>query len=193
MAYNNAIPQASDRIKDSQSQILDNFAAIKTLVDINHVTFDAVNQGKHKYVSMPEQSSDPTTAANEVAIYTKAVSGVSQLFLRNEGDGSVVDWTSATKTSNGTTTLPSGLILKWGQSVTAPVTGITTITFGTAFPTAILSCMANFTMSAGSSTTANDGYVRIYAYDTSKLDIVGFTLNNFNRGALSFSWFAIGY
>ena len=49
MAYLNNIPQATDRIKDSQPQILANFAEIQTLVGVNHVNFNAVDQGKHTF------------------------------------------------------------------------------------------------------------------------------------------------
>ena len=120
MAYNNNIPQASDQLSQSQADILANFQAIKTLVDINHVTFDVANQGKHKWVSMPVQSSDPTTAASEMAMYTKSVSGVPELFIRRQSDGSVLSCTQATLANPGYTYLPSGLLIKWG---TASLTG----------------------------------------------------------------------
>ena len=71
MAYNNAIPQANQPLNTSQADILANFAAIKTLVDINHVTFDIPDQGKHKHVSFPLQSAAPVFAANETGLYNK--------------------------------------------------------------------------------------------------------------------------
>jgi len=121
MAYSNSIPGANDLLSQSQQDIQDNFAAIKTLVDINHVTFDTGDQGKHKHISFPEQGADPTTAANEKALYSKqsALSGVAELFIRNESDGDVVEITSATKASEGWTMLPSGIQLVWGGSTIA--------------------------------------------------------------------------
>jgi len=73
LAYNSAIPQATDKIKDSQSQILDNFAGIKTLVDVNHVTFDDPDQGKHKFLTLPVQAASPPVgafAAGETGFYS---------------------------------------------------------------------------------------------------------------------------
>lgn len=42
-------------------------------------------------VLLNEQSSAPTTAANQVAIYAKDVSGVAKLLLRLESNGSIID------------------------------------------------------------------------------------------------------
>lgn len=114
MAYNNAIPAAGDLISQSQDDIQQNFAAIQTLVEVNHETFAAANSGKHKYVTLTEQGADPVTAINELALYSKDVGGVTALFLRNENNGAVVDITTATKAATGTCTLPCGITLKWG-------------------------------------------------------------------------------
>lgn len=122
MAYNNAIPAANDLLSQSQDDILQNFIEIKTLIDIDHETFGAANQGKHKQVTLPEQGADPATAANEVAVYSKlSTEGAlgSALFLRHEGSGTVTDFTSSTQAANGWTRLPSGILLKWGSGTTA--------------------------------------------------------------------------
>ena len=64
MAYQNNIPQASDQINKSQADILNNFAAIQTLIDANHVGFaNPTNQGKHNFVSLPLTSSSPAAPA----------------------------------------------------------------------------------------------------------------------------------
>lgn len=200
MAYDNSIPNASDKLKNSQPQIKDNFAALKTLIDVNHGTFGAADQGKHKFVTMPEQSSAPTTAADEMALYTKAVSGVTQMFLRNEGNGTEVDFTSAVKSnSNGSLTLPCGIILKWGRATTA-ASGLKTVTFTTAFPTAILTAYASTAVHNGSSSTGssptgkNDILARVYEYDTMSLKTVTFIVDTpRTRTAATYTWFAIGH
>ena len=69
MAYKNTIPTASDLLSQSQDDILNNFAGIKTLVDVNHVTFDAAGEGKHSFVQFPVQSPVPTTGVDEVGLY----------------------------------------------------------------------------------------------------------------------------
>ncbi len=47
MSYQNNIPQPTDALSQSQSDILNNFAAIQTLIDVDHVDFANINQGKH--------------------------------------------------------------------------------------------------------------------------------------------------
>jgi len=192
MAYLNNIPTASQRLKDSQPEIKANFEAIKDLIDINHETFGSANEGKHKYVSMPEQVAAPSTAANEMALYTKAVAGVSELFVRRESDGDELNLTSATKATTGTTTLPSGIIVKWGTGTTNGA-GAATITFAAAFTT-LYTVYATVSNAAGVNTSGSqDAYVRIYTYDATHFDVVGFRLNTArDRLAVPFHWYAIG-
>lgn len=81
MAYNADIPQASDDPSQSQGQILANFQALNTFLSVNHVDINDPTQGQHKFLQMPEQASAPSTAGNTGAVYTKEVSGATQLFL----------------------------------------------------------------------------------------------------------------
>jgi hypothetical protein len=128
MAYDENIPQPTDKMNVSQNDILQNFTAIKTAWDINHVTFDLANEGKHNYVSLPEQSAGPATAANEGALYTKqsALTSVAALFFRRESSGTEIEFTSALEAETGWTRLPSGILLKWGNTT---ATGLATVTF----------------------------------------------------------------
>ena len=137
MAYNKDIPQASDAPSTSQAQLLDNFQSIHALLSVDHVTTPFAspasgNQGKHNQVTLPEQSAAPTTAANEMALYTKEVSGASSLFLRNENNGNEVDITFATKATTGEANLPSGINIKWGTATTN-ASGLATVTFANAY------------------------------------------------------------
>ena len=86
MSYNNSIPQPGDNPSQSQSEILANFQVLDTANSVNHVAFNDVNQGKHKFMQMPEQSSAPTTAANEGALYTKEANSITALFFRKESN-----------------------------------------------------------------------------------------------------------
>jgi hypothetical protein len=196
MAYQNNIPQGNQRLSDSQGDLLANFQAIKQLIDVNHATFGNANEGKHNFVSLPSQSGDPVTLASEMALYTKLVTGVPQMFLRNQTNGSVVNFTSATASpTNGSTTLPSGIIIKWGSGTTA-AGGSQTVTFATAFPGGILTCYATIAVSAGSNVNAeaNDRDVRIYGYNSTTLSVVTYVNNTARtRAAQPYTWFAIGY
>lgn len=194
MAYNNAIPQASDSLSQSQADLLENFATISALLGVDHVispwTSPATgNQGKHNKVTLPEQSSDPTTAANEMALYTKAVSGVTQLFLAPEGAGTVRDITSKSWSgSQGSTTLPSGLIIKWGKG-TASAGGFLDVNFTTPFNT-IYTCYATNSLAVGASGLAVGS--RIYTYSNAVLRISTYLTNTGTVGAYDVHWFAIG-
>jgi hypothetical protein len=67
----------------SQKQMLANFQAINTTFLIDHVALTAVEDvGKHNALTLRPQNSDPTTAADQSAIYNKLVSGLPQLFFR---------------------------------------------------------------------------------------------------------------
>jgi hypothetical protein len=121
MTYNNAIPQASDDPSQSQSQILANFQDLDTFLSVNHVDLNDGDQGKHKFLQMPEQGSAPSTAASEGAVYTKDDGSTTQLYYRGESSGTEVPLTGGfLASSNGYTQLQGGILLKWGNaSITA--------------------------------------------------------------------------
>ena len=120
MPYSNAIPQPGDLLSQSQADILANFAAIQTWIAVNHGIFGAADDGKHKWVSLPNQGADVVTVAHEKAIYAKqsALSGVAELFIRNESSGTITEFTSSTQAVSGYTRLPSGILIKWGTGNT---------------------------------------------------------------------------
>lgn len=137
MAYKNTIPAASDLLSQSQDDILNNFIAIKTLVDINHVTFDAAGQGKHAFIEFPIQSPVPTTGAGEVGLYsqTSLLTGNPELVFSHESAGSTYEFTAAVKNETGYAILPSGIIFKWGSgTVNANTTGLATFAVGAGIP-----------------------------------------------------------
>jgi len=187
MAYQQNIPLATDALNDSQGDIQANFQAIKTLIDVNHATFGDPNQGKHNFVTMPEQAASPGTALDEMALYTKDVAGTTQLFLQRENiapAGADIDITSFSHTlANGGTNLPSGVVLKWGQGAT--IANVQSVTFTTAFPNALLSIQVTPAISAGSATYYGD--INVTAYSTTAFSV-------YSEGAAqNYCWFAIGY
>jgi hypothetical protein len=136
MAYNANIPQPADQLSQSQPQLLANFQAISTLINVNHNDFSSPNQGKHFFVEFPVQSGDQVTIASEMGMYAKtsALTGIPALFLRKDTNGLVTEWTSYFNdaSDNGWTRLPSNILLKWGvasvgaispQTITFPVGG----------------------------------------------------------------------
>lgn len=131
MAYNNAIPNATDRISDSQQPLKDNFASISTVVGINHVQFDDASgdQGKHKWLAMPVQAPAPTGSflAGEVGMYSflNLTTSKNELYINKTNQATVTQIPSTASilsitsnpanNANGWTYLPSGLLLKWGR------------------------------------------------------------------------------
>lgn len=134
-------------------------------------------------MQMPEQGSAPATAVNEGALYTKDVSGATQLFWRNENNGSEQQLTNPTVSSNATAGGTSysidtvfGLKIKWGNFLSGGFTA--SITFaGSAFANTNYSIIAvlqapgasgeTVVVQAGKTTTtvvlktkdtSNDGY-----------------------------------
>lgn len=89
MAYTPDIPAAGNDPSQDQPLMQANFQALNTYTSVNHVALDDVDQGKHKFLQMPEQTSDPATTANEGAVYTKENSGTAELFYRAESSGNI--------------------------------------------------------------------------------------------------------
>lgn len=145
MAYNSLIPAANDLLSQSQSEIQENFAQIKTVIDINHITFADANQGKHLYLQLPEHAA-PATAVNEAGLYANvgATSAVTELFFRRENNGSSIPMSEMVEISatNGWSYLPSGLIIQWGSASQSGGTSSSTFALPRAFPTTFYSITA---------------------------------------------------
>jgi len=91
MTFNANIPQATDLMSASQSQIQTNFSQSNTAFGIDHTAFDVVsNQGKHKKVSYLAPIADPATGVGEGISYTKTVVALTELFYRKASNGQVV-------------------------------------------------------------------------------------------------------
>lgn len=145
MAYQNNIPQPTDKLKDSQSDLLNNFMGIYTLVNQDHVIFDAVGEGKHKQVSLPVQNPAPVFAAGEVGLFSflNPQTNQNELYLNKTNQvtvtqipasASTLSITSAPASGTGFWTyLPSGLLLK--SSTGTGLTGLIITNTSAALPT----------------------------------------------------------
>lgn len=86
MSYNSSIPLGTDAMVTSQTQCFNNFNAINTVWNQNHLSLTSLaNQGMHNSMVFRVQP-DPTTSATQNGLYTKNVvySGVQvpNLFFR---------------------------------------------------------------------------------------------------------------
>jgi len=134
MAYQPNIPQATDALSQSQIDIQNNFGALSTFLNVNHVDFASSDQGKHKWVTFPVQGSTPSFAAGEVGLYNMALTGVNELFINKQAQAGVQQipltaslLSSATPAlgNGGWTYFPSGYYQTFGSGTGS---GLTTVT-----------------------------------------------------------------
>lgn len=123
MTFQPNIPQPGDLISVSQDAILQNFQALSTSWQVNHVNFNATGDGKHKYIQFPNQSSVPTGAAGEMLIYSDTTSGQSDLwYKRNNGTEIQLTGKDPVKSASGYTFLAGGMLMQW-KLVASPSDG----------------------------------------------------------------------
>lgn len=129
MAYQANIPQPTDQLSKSQGDILGNFQALQTLIDVNHVDFSSADQGKHKWVTFPIQALAPAFAATEIGLYNKVpaapfpLTTVGELFIQKSTGANIPMTASVQSSVDGWTYLPSGIILQWNQGTSVPLVG----------------------------------------------------------------------
>lgn len=127
MPYRTNIPQANQRINDTQPLILQNFALLNQYFGNNHITFNAgADWGKHTLVKFFSQGAFPANdpaaivGTTEKWLYNLTYKGNPELFVRTSttAAGSLANtpmtaklFTSGTR---GWTFLPSGIVLKFG-------------------------------------------------------------------------------
>ena len=196
------VPNSGQSLDQTRDPIRTNFSLIQTAQNQNHVGLGDSDQGKHKFLQMPDQGSAPPVASNECGFYGKAVSGVSQLFFRGENTGSEYQLTLGTdgadaniatfgtntvysgSDSGGWTFLPGGLILQYGKRITSGSSG--TVTFPRTFPsgnppfsiTATVNASANVSVSIKSGANAPTDIQFAYQVSTSGANIYWMAIGN---------------
>lgn len=194
MAYNPNIPQATDQISVSQADLLNNFIALSTFLNVNHVDFASADQGKHKFVSFPQQGSSPATSGTEVALYCKVspLTSVPELYFRNATSGAEYEFTSYQPAVDGWTRLPSGILLKWGN---VSANGATVINFpaGATIPsfTAVSSAQVSVNTIGGGNVDPNT-FVTVNAISTTQLTVYGSSRTATGAAAVNFTYLVIG-
>ena len=180
--YTQNVPQANQKIRNTQSIINDNFNAIFDAVDRNHVTLnDTSNSGRHVLVEMEEQSSDPTPIATYATLYVKDDTGTQNLYMIDD-DSLIHQFTNAfTAATSGEVIIPGGLILKWGN--VANVTDDQAVVYPSPFTTSTFNVMI--------SATRGDTTSRVIYVKTASLTASQFQVRT-NSANLGMYWIAIG-
>lgn len=206
MAYQNNIPQPTNRLKDSQQDLLDNFIAIKQLIDVNHSTFGSATEGKHPFIEFPTATPTLNTLTTpEVALYSKvgAVSGVPELYFQRNNLAADMGYsiTEATLNSNGWTRLPSGLLIKWGTGTVprnpsnpCPFSSEVTFPSGGSIPvfTAVFCIVGNQTFTCPIGENQLNTSLAIGNFSTTKFSVLARANGLPNNGNVSMNYFAIG-
>jgi len=123
MPYNNNIPLGDDILSESQGEMRENFANIKTLVDINHGTFGAADEGQHKWVSYVSGYNiiQPTATEYVTKSFQSNFTNTIELALKRDGLAGFAPFTVKQNPmpndfGPGWATLGgTNLIMKWGR------------------------------------------------------------------------------
>lgn len=120
MAYNPNIPQPGDKLRNSQPQLLQNFQAINTGFNFNHIDLNLADAGKHKLLTMPRQAFPQVVTGNDLLLYVglNPDTALSELYLKRStdvGNGTAITAGASNLASFGWSTLPSGAKIKWGS------------------------------------------------------------------------------
>jgi len=178
MALNN-VPLSGQTLNETRDPIRNNFTAIETGLAVDHVELtvpSAGNAGKHKGIHIVDGVPSPAIGATEIGLHNLVTVGVPALLLTN-GAATAIDITTLTgNATQGSITLPSGLIVKWGNDTTA-ASGLLTTNFTSAFTTVFAVYTTVSEVGGTSSSGSSDAYVRVYNYTTALFSVVGFRLN----------------
>jgi len=108
MTYTNSIPVSGDSLGSTRDRIRVNFEQIAIVEAINHVAFDSLGEGKHKFLQMPGVTASgagvPGTVADEAGFYSDVGTSPAEanLFFRGESNGLSYQLTRADQTNNAT-------------------------------------------------------------------------------------------
>jgi len=86
MTYDPRPAASNDTLVSSRDAIRTNFNLLRTNIEANHLSVNGL--GKHKFMQMPDQGSDPATAANEGALFVKLGTGPAESNLWYRSDDS---------------------------------------------------------------------------------------------------------
>lgn len=130
-SFDNAVPAANDNPSSDQPDMLTNNQSTLGIIGEDHITFNLNNGGQHKAIRFNQDASYvPTPPVSPPELFTNTVLGLPQLFYYS-GDAAHSS-TQYVASTNGSTLLLGGLIIKWG--VATAIAGGQVVTFVSPFP-----------------------------------------------------------
>jgi hypothetical protein len=184
MAYQANKPVATDQISISQADILNNFIAVGSMLNLS--TYPTPGT-----LSFTSPGVAPATSATQVGLYAApSVPDPTQisLFFRPQSSGTAIDFTYAVRAGNGWCWLPCGLMLQWGSNTQPGGSNDDNFNFTVTFPTAALSVTGS--ASAGSTGLNDDILIAISVSSSAQYRVQRKT--HFGQ-PVTFNYFAIGY
>jgi hypothetical protein len=118
-SFNPNIPASSDYMLQSQPQIRANFQAIFAAFAQNHENLNQPLQGAHDVILFKEKS-DPTTDANQIALYTKPISSLPCLFYRPNSSQDPIQLTYSSISTGKDNATPSKYLLQQYSFLAGP-------------------------------------------------------------------------
>jgi len=136
------IPAAKNTPAQDQPEMQKNYANIAGFLAVDHTAAGSINAGTHTHVTFPKNVIPTPVLGNYTPVlFTNNQDGNqptpntlpgNELFFFS---GSVLESLQQyIVSSNGSTMLFGGVILKWGNMTIPPSTSVTTITFPVAYP-----------------------------------------------------------
>lgn len=111
-----AIPPDSENASQGAGRIRAERRDIRERLEVDHSWAGTADDGKHKFITLLNQTSDPTIATGESSLFGKVVSGFTRVFVRNSL--SIKDIAPPGEIRMGVwTTAPSGWLLCVGGTI----------------------------------------------------------------------------
>jgi hypothetical protein len=199
MAYQANKPQATDALSQSQIDIQNNFGAIQTLVDVNHVDFASSDAGKHYKVTFTDQTGDvPAFLSGEIGVFNQLASptSINDLWMVR-GTAPAFPITGYVNnnvaSTNGWTYIPSGLKIAWGIGVMNSPAVTATVIYGSAlvnFPGFTTFWTAPQLTRLRSGPPPAENLVVVQSFSQTQFTAAATTTSN--AGTIQFSWMIIG-
>lgn len=190
MAYDTTVPKTGSNGASDYQAMQGNYAQIQTSFSIDHEPLGSSGaiEGFHKKTTFAAPIADPGQASPVASLYTKTVSGASQLFFQNGAlAANVAQLTGNAVLTAGEYTVvsPWGLIFKFGV---ASVASASNYLFQTAFTNNGLGVIVTLRLASAQSPLA----VQDAAILTGANNATGFTPFYGIGGAQSLYYFAWG-
>lgn len=170
MTYTPGIPNATDKISQSQVTLKANSTALDTIFAVDHIMYSASsNSGRHTKLSFPAVLPSITLGTNECVLApltdTNDTSLRAQLYLKNPTEIIQITNRFHDANVNGYAMLPGGIIFMWGLATGITGAGGQQIKFNTianyvgaaanSFPNACLNVIATAVGATGDFITIN--------------------------------------